>query len=212
MDSLRQKELEQLAQQRLEATADDDEQWSFCFRTEGSAGFTYCPWSETADLDFDGNIEGLSLPWSPERRDLISSGQSEPNDEELRQWREAECRQRADFSDRSWSAWIVPLKTGEHTDGYALFVGSNASDPDKVPILEGVFDTFAQAVAALSAEGPIAGWMPGGEGCNRFATCSTAAFPRLEAFTAIIDAIPEADRTTPRWTGAQTRMPHSAAI
>jgi hypothetical protein len=66
--------LETLAVKRLNATARDDEQWSFAFRTEGAIGLIYCPWSVTAEEEFDGEFERLELPWDPERLSLIKAG------------------------------------------------------------------------------------------------------------------------------------------
>jgi hypothetical protein len=154
MDPSRRKQLEQLACQRRDATAHDDERWSFLFNTEGSVGFSYCPWSYPADDEFDGSDKRLCLPWKPERLQLLSSGQAEPTDEELRQWREARCRILA--QEGRWFAYIVPLEIDEQTAGYALFVGFADGDPDEVPILKGVFDSFPEAKAALAAEGSIA--------------------------------------------------------
>jgi len=61
------KKLAELANKRLQATSDDDEQWSFLFRTEGAVGFSYYPWSGTEDLEFDGGTEGVVLPIRPIR-------------------------------------------------------------------------------------------------------------------------------------------------
>src|SRR5437016_1975551 len=77
--------------ERVTASADDEEQWSFLFRTEGAVNLLYCPWSATEDYEFDGDIEGLDLPWSPDRRRLIEDGEATPDDEELRQWQRAKA-------------------------------------------------------------------------------------------------------------------------
>jgi hypothetical protein len=45
---------EKLALERLYATTDDEEQWSFVFRTDGALCMNYCPWWETEDWEFDG--------------------------------------------------------------------------------------------------------------------------------------------------------------
>ena len=117
--------LEKLALERLYATADDDEPWSFVFRTDGALSMNYCPWSETEDWEFDGEIEGLGLPWSPERLKLIKRGEADPTEEELQ------------------------------IAGYALFVGASEGDPDEAPILEGVFDSPEEAEAALTEKGAV---------------------------------------------------------
>jgi hypothetical protein len=154
MHSEDRKKLAELALERLEATADDEERWSFLFRTEGAVGFSYCPWSETEDWEFDGQVEGLTLPWTRERLEAISQGE-EPNEEELDQWRRAACAELADGSELSRPAWIVPLAIGQEIAGWALFVGDGDDDDDWSPYLEGVFDTFEEAKAALSVEGAV---------------------------------------------------------
>jgi hypothetical protein len=130
MNSADRKKLKKLALVRLDATADDDEQWSFLFRTDGCVGYLYCPWSATEDWDFDGTIEGLDLPWSAERLNLIKDGKADPTENELRQWRQAKCRSLASGSDWCWIAWIVPLWIDQKIAGYALFVSSVPSVTD----------------------------------------------------------------------------------
>jgi hypothetical protein len=128
MDSADRTKLKKLALERLESTADDKEEWSFLFRTKGSVGLIYCPWSTTDDWDFDGDIEGL--PWIiPERRDAIKQGTADPTEEELGQWRQAKCRELAAGSDWVRPAWIVPLTVGEEIAGWALFLCDEYSPP-----------------------------------------------------------------------------------
>jgi hypothetical protein len=115
-----------------------------------------CPWSVTEDWEFDGSVEGLATVWAPERLDLIKRGESDPSEEELRQWRRAQCYKLANGSDWCWIAWIVPLWIDQNIAGYALFLMQAAGDPDDAT-LEGVFDSFEGAKAALTAKGPIAG-------------------------------------------------------
>ena len=156
MEAAVRKKLEELAVERLEATADDEEQWSFCFRTEGAADFVYCPWSVTKDLEFDGETDGLDLPWSAERLDLITRGEAEPTEKELHEWRRAKCREFATSTDDCWIAWIVPLWIKKKIAGYALFVSDSAADPDEAPVLEGVFDSHDEARVALANAGAVA--------------------------------------------------------
>jgi hypothetical protein len=156
LDATTRKQLENFALERLAATADDVEQWSFLFRTEGAVSLIYCPWSATEDMDFDGDVDGLVLPWTPERLDLIKRGEADPDEEELRQWRQAMCRQMADGTDWCRGAWIVPLVVDQNTAGYALFVESD-EDPDGSPVLSGVFDAIEDAEAAVAVEGAIYG-------------------------------------------------------
>jgi hypothetical protein len=137
MKSADRRKLEKLALERLDATANDEERWSFLFRTDGAACLTYCPWSETEDLEFDGDTENLGLPWSQARIDFIKCG-GDPNEEELRQWREAKCRQLADGSDSCWIAWVVPVRVKQRIAGCALFAFPSYGDPDDRPILKGI--------------------------------------------------------------------------
>jgi hypothetical protein len=153
MDAADVTRLSKLALKRLYATADDDERWSFLFRTEGAVGLLYCPYSETEDLDFDGELEGLILPWSPERLNLIKEEKADPNEEELDQWRRALCRKLAAGSDWCRPAWIVPITIGREIAGYALFLCNAADDSD--PSLEGVFDSLQDAKAALMVVGEM---------------------------------------------------------
>ena len=81
MDEATRRNLEELAMERLLATADDDEQWSFLFRTNGSICLNYWPWSMVEDDPYDPGIQGLDLPWTAERRRSLEAGDAEPNEE-----------------------------------------------------------------------------------------------------------------------------------
>jgi hypothetical protein len=116
----------------------------------------YCPWSETEDWEFDGTIDGLDLPWSEERLGPIERGEADPNEEELRQWRQAMCRKLATMGE-AWIVWIVPVTVGKKIEGYAVFLLHSGGAPEDAPILEGVFDNLDEAKAALTEEGVIAG-------------------------------------------------------
>ena len=112
-----------------------------------------CPYSAIENWDFDGELEGLILPWTPERLNLIKEGKADPNEEELGQWRRAMCRQLAAGSDWCRPAWIVPLTVKRKVAAYALFLCN--ADEDLDPYLEGGFDSFEDAKAALIVEGAI---------------------------------------------------------
>ena len=147
------KKLEELALERLHATANDYE--SFLVRTDGAVSFTYCPWSVTEDWEFDGDTENLNLAWSRSRMRLINQG-GYPNKKELREWRQAKCRQLAADSDWCWIAWIVPVKFEDKVAGYALFMVPSYSGPNHGPILAGIFHSFDKAKASLMAGGAVA--------------------------------------------------------
>src|SRR5262245_18549363 len=107
------------------------------------------------DWEFDGEIEGLGLPWSPERLELIKRGEADPTEEELHQWRRAKCRKLA--ANGQWIAWLTPLTIDKKIAGYALFVAAADGDPAEAPILVGVFDSPEEAEAALTEKGTVGG-------------------------------------------------------
>jgi hypothetical protein len=74
VEAAKRAQLEHLALSRLGATAHDDEQWSFLFRTPGARCHTYCPWTVTDDWDFDGSLDDLDLPWTASRWREIDLG------------------------------------------------------------------------------------------------------------------------------------------
>jgi hypothetical protein len=157
MDLADRQKLERIALDRLLASADDEEQWSFVFRTEAAISALYCAWSVAEQWEFDGQIDGLGLQWTPERQKLLKLGEAEPTEEELRQWRKALCRHLADGSDWCSVAWIVPLWIDKKIAGFALFSASAAKDPDDPPALLGIFGSLDEAKAALALEGAIDG-------------------------------------------------------
>jgi hypothetical protein len=121
--------------ERLNATADDEERWSFAWGSKGAVCFSYCPWSELDDWEFDGTIEGLDLPWSGERVDLIARGEVNPNENELRLWRQAMCRRLA-LSGEAFTAWVTPLTMDEKTGCYAIFLFHYGAAPEDAPELK----------------------------------------------------------------------------
>jgi hypothetical protein len=149
------KKLEELALERLHATANDYEPWSFLVRNDGAVSFTYCPWSVTEDWEFDGDAENLSLAWSRSRMRLINRG-GYPNKKELCEWRQAKCRQLAADPDWCWIAWIVPVEFEYKVAGYALFMVPSYTGPGHGPILAGIFHSFDKAKTSLMARGAVA--------------------------------------------------------
>lgn len=147
MNDEERKKLETIALERLLASGDGDEKWSFLFRTVGSAGLICCRWVTTEDWEFDGEIAGLSLPWPQGRLGQIAAN-SEFTTDELVQWRRAKCQQLAAGSDWSTPAWIVPLRTENSINGWALFLCEGPVDA--APCLMGVFDGLEDAGAALN--------------------------------------------------------------
>jgi hypothetical protein len=136
----------------LNATAYDEEQWSFAWTGKGAVCLSYCPWSEFDDWEFDGTVEGLDLPWNEERLDLIARGEVNPNENELRQWRQAKCRTSA-LKGEAFAAWITPVIMDEKIACYAIFLFHYDAAPEDAPGLMGVFDSLDEAREALTIDG-----------------------------------------------------------
>ena len=155
MDPARRKELEKIALEQLAATADNDEQWSYAWGDPGGKSFSFCSWAQYEEEKFDGTVEGLDLPWTEERQQLIETGQADPNEFELRQWRVAKCREAA-ASDEPWLAWITPMRTPSgDVEAFALWIFSARGAPEDPPELWGVFDSIDGAEAKLRASGVV---------------------------------------------------------
>src|SRR5947208_10186242 len=101
MDLATRAKLQEIALQGLEATANDEEPWSFLFRTEGAVGGLFYPFSGVDDDLFDGE-----------------AGEDAPSEEELRQWQKEKAEQQVG-SEASSAIWIVPLQVGGTVAGYA---------------------------------------------------------------------------------------------
>jgi hypothetical protein len=119
-------------------------------------------WAEYEDKEFDGGVDQLDLPWTPERKDELTSGRANPTAKELQQWREASCRWASNFTDWSHPAWIVPLRPlGQIIEGYALF----PCEPD-APWLEGINESAEEAKVAFARIGAIEGTVDSDAKCN----------------------------------------------
>ena len=153
MNEADRKVLEKFALEGLAVTADEEERWSYLFRTEGSVGLLFCPWSTTEDWEFDGTVDDLDLPWSRSRLALIASGDADPNEEELRQWRRAMCHDMVGYADDLLPVWIVPV-TAKRITGYALFLCLGETDGDE-PVLEDIYESLDAAKAALTMMGAV---------------------------------------------------------
>jgi hypothetical protein len=95
MDPVRRKELEKVALDQLNASADDG--WSYLFGAADLHMFGLCPWSA-----YDGEtsiqsycLERLELPRSEERLHQLEEGEADPSEVELCQWRREMCRRSA---------------------------------------------------------------------------------------------------------------------
>lgn len=150
MDAVLRRRLERIAWNHAKGSQDHEEQWSFLFRTDGAVSYMFFPFSGLDDWEFDGDLDGLDLPWSASRIEEIEDG-ADPNDLELEQWRWAKCRALADGTDWTWTAWLIPLKVENQIAGCAVFL----CEPEGDPSLQGVFETQDEAVEALSKEGAL---------------------------------------------------------
>jgi hypothetical protein len=150
MDPVLRRRLERIAWNHVKGSRDHEEQWSFLFRTEGAVSYMFFPLSGLDDWEFDGDLDGLDIPWSAKRIEEIEDG-ADLNDVELEQWRWAKCLALADGTDWTWIAWLVPLKIENQIAGYAAFLCA----PEDAPSLHGVFQTKDEAEQALSKEGAL---------------------------------------------------------
>ena len=143
--------LTEFALRRCDETADDDEQYSFIFRTEGAFELNFCGWDVFEDDEFDGDLRDLDLSWSDQRKRELEMGPAEPTVEELDEWRRA-LAERAALDCRE-IAWFTPLSPRGSVVGWALFRCLTDGDPDIPPSLVGVFPSLEQAKAAASGAG-----------------------------------------------------------
>ncbi len=150
------KKLAEFAREQLLASAHDKDQWSFAWAREGCVGGnSYCPWSLTEEWDFDGDLEGLEVPWSKERIAAIERNEADPNEEELHQWRRATGIERA-RSGHALIVWLAPVEV-DRLSGYAVFLGNAEGAPEDPLMLEGIYDTLEQAKKSVLSKGVIIG-------------------------------------------------------
>jgi hypothetical protein len=151
MDPVLRRKLERIAWNHADGSRDDEERWSFLFRTEGAVSYNFFPLHALDGWEFDGDLDGLDLPWTAERMEEIEAGAA-LDEVELEQWRWAKCRALADGTDWTWVAWLVPLRVENEIAGYAAFL---CSPEDNDPSLHGVFETQDEAEQALSGAGGL---------------------------------------------------------
>ncbi len=142
-----------LAYARLEATANDDEQHSFLFRTPGARSFLAFL---REDLDtFDPylvDIDDLDLPWSDERWSALQN-LAQPTAGEAEEWRTAvahfwisEAQQPG--CDWRYVLWLTPLIENETVVAIAIFASLLEGAGD--PYLLGLYDDEQAAENALN--------------------------------------------------------------
>ncbi|MBU6373653.1 MAG: hypothetical protein KJS97_13085 [Alphaproteobacteria bacterium] len=166
MDNDNRERLIALAYDCLEATRDDDEQFSFVFRTLGakSLGGAFF----FADLeDFDPYLadpDHLDLPWPMERWHAFENF-GRPTSDELTAWRNAVARLWQDLAKSrtcEWPhlIWLTPLLENGALAAYALFDCPMRNKAD--PYLIGLFDTQEEAEAALNRMSVVRSQAKGG--------------------------------------------------
>ena len=67
MDESTKRRLERIAWNHANSSRNHEENWSFLFRKEGATSHDFFPLPGLDDWDFDGDVDGLDLPWTPER-------------------------------------------------------------------------------------------------------------------------------------------------
>ncbi|RVC79881.1 hypothetical protein EN745_14680 [Mesorhizobium sp. M4A.F.Ca.ET.022.05.2.1] len=148
MDDIQRRRLERIAWNHAASTRNDEERWSFAFKTPGAVGYFFCPFS--AVEEFDGDLEGLNLSWEPERVAQIEDGE-DLTPEEFGEWRRAYRDQQVKAgADDVWPVWIVPIRLGGLIAAYATFLSQHDD-----PTLGGVHETIEQAEAVLSEQGAL---------------------------------------------------------
>lgn len=147
-----------LAQSLLDETQDDEEPWSFVYRTPGALGGTWYAWERTDDVVAeDWVFDDLVGRWPPDRLEQVRTGEQEPTDEEWHQIREAMCRLLANNAEVGNVFWITPIDSPGGHSGYVLFRDSVNDDPEVPPMVDGVFESQEDALQYLRALGAIGG-------------------------------------------------------
>jgi hypothetical protein len=154
MDKRSEASLLDQAESGLRKTKNDDEQWSFLFRTEGSVDLSFREWASIDEEEFTGELDGLDLPWPKQRKEEIEHGAADPTEKELAEWRRARWRAQVeagsdDFEYKAEIIWIVPVSTRTGLRGWVTFSSPYERDPQACS----AHDTLEDAVAALRAEG-----------------------------------------------------------
>ncbi|MBR0878557.1 hypothetical protein JQ608_15455 [Bradyrhizobium liaoningense] len=155
MESSRRDELARIALQGLEVSpaAESGQRWGSAWEAEGAISFSYCPRSKYDDEEYWGSSPELDLPWTAERTEKLDSGAADPDESELRQWRDALCRRDAEIGE-AFVAWLTPIRDeGGEIEAYALWLFSVGGAPEDPPTLEGIFDNVDDAKAELRSEG-----------------------------------------------------------
>ena len=116
--------LEETAAKCLYATQNDEEQWSYLFRTEGNEEFWYYTTDDLEDLEIQVADYGQDFfaDFDNQRLAQISNSEDEPSPEELSKLRKTVARWQLEqgYDDAS-QGFIVPVSVGSGIAGYAVF-------------------------------------------------------------------------------------------
>jgi hypothetical protein len=156
MDNAKRARLTQIALDGLHAREDVNsigERWTYIFDSDDCISVCYCTWEETEE--YLGYLPELDLQWSAERRAAKDSGDVDPSEEELRQWKNAAAQYMANNA-MSYIKFVKHIFLDDGTEGFALFSAHTGGAAEDEPNLDGVFNTVEQAQAFLEAGGAIA--------------------------------------------------------
>jgi hypothetical protein len=148
-------EVERIANERLEASSNEEEQWcSFVF-TEGSSEVYYYPLWQVEDREFEPELLDFPfLDWPKERIEALQKEQDQPSALELKVWQHEIARQRLvrAWHDDMYQAFIVPVEVSGKVSGYVTVDCGSIADVDHYLTIEGAFRTEKEAWAALGQQ------------------------------------------------------------
>lgn len=124
--------------------------WRFLY---AGINYAYCPFDH--HWEFDGTVDGLSLPWSQRRLKAVEEGE-ELTARELKQWQRAMAKSAA-IGD-ALAAFVVPLASvleSPRENGFAVFLGDPQGAAEDLPWLDGVYATIEAAESALERKGVL---------------------------------------------------------
>jgi hypothetical protein len=137
-----------VALQKLEASKDDEPEYSFLIETTGSQSILWHEWVDEVDWgEFDIYLAEV---WDEEKIRELSKITS-PTPVQIREWQRAVSQASLILmTDHVRLAWIVPLWINEGVEGCALFV-----EEGNEPKLDDVFEDEEACLAHLKTKGEI---------------------------------------------------------
>jgi hypothetical protein len=165
--SLTLEEIEAIAIRRLAESENDEEEWSFVFRTPGSEKRWYFSVDEIDGWEFEPEMTDFpGLTWAKERKEMLSSCEDDPTESELNEWQIAKAKWGIQKGDEGASqAFVVPvivdilsLKVGPIEKEVPVIAGyvnvdcGPMIDAFREPGTEGAFRTKEEAFEALRVD------------------------------------------------------------